>query len=337
MRDLNALPKAELHIHIEGSLQPELALSLAERNGVTLPWASAEELRREYEFDDLQSFLDVYYAVLGAVQTEQDFFDLTAAYLDVAAAQGVGHVDLFFDPQAHTVRGVPLRTVVTGISRALDDALPRLGVTGTLVMCFLRDRDPAEALALLEELAADASMLAKIAAVGLDSAESPYPPRLFTEVYARARALGLRAVAHAGEEGPPSYIVEALDLLHVERVDHGVRVREDPALVDRLIEERVPLTVCPFSNVRLRVVSELSEHPILEMLDQGLVVTVNSDDPAYFGGYVGDNYEGLRRQLGMTDAQAVALATNSIDGSFASDDRKAELRAGIAEWLGTDA
>lgn len=333
MRDLNALPKAELHIHIEGSLQPELALAFAARNGVTLPWGSAEELCRQYEFEDLQSFLDVYYAVLGAVQNEQDFFDLTAAYLDVAAAQGVRHVDLFFDPQAHTTRGVPLRTVIAGISRALDDARSRLDVTSTLVMCFLRDRDPAEALELLDELAADAALLARITAVGLDSAESPYPPRLFTDVYARARALGLRAVAHAGEEGPPSYIVEALDLLQVERVDHGVRVLEDPALVARLVEERLPLTVCPFSNVRLRVVTELSQHPILSMLDAGLRVTVNSDDPAYFGGYVGDNFVALREELGLTDEQAAILAVNSIDGSFAPDERKAELRARVTEWL----
>jgi adenosine deaminase len=332
MRDLNALPKAELHIHIEGSLQPEMALAFAHRNGVTLPWGSAEELRRQYEFEDLQSFLDVYYAVLGAVQTEQDFFDLTAAYLEVAASQGMRHVDLFFDPQAHTTRGVPLRTVIAGISRALEDARTRLDVTGTLVMCFLRDRDPAEAMEILDELATDADLLARVTAVGLDSAESPYPPRLFTDVYARARTLGLRAVAHAGEEGPPAYIVEALDL-RVERVDHGVRVMEDPELVRRLVVEGITLTVCPLSNVRLRVVEHLSEHPILTMLNAGLRVTVNSDDPAYFGGYVGDNFVALRKDLDLTDEQAAALAVNSIDGSFASEERKADLRERVADWL----
>ena len=332
MKDLYTLPKAELHLHIEGTLEPELAFELAAKNGVELPHGSVEELRRQYDFEDLSSFLDLYYATMSVLREAADFEALTAAYLRRAAAQGLRHADVFFDPQAHVSRGVPVEAVITGIRAALDAARAEQGITSTLVMCFLRDRPAAEALALLDSLGDQLGRTDGIDGIGLDSAEVGHPPALFEEVYDRARAAGLHVVAHAGEEAGPDYVREALDVLRVERVDHGIQCLQDPRLVERLVAERVPLTVCPFSNVRLRVVEELAGHPVLRMLELGLFVTVNSDDPAYFGGYVGDNFQGLRDALGLTDEQAEVLARNSVEASFATEERKGALRAEIDAW-----
>ncbi|KLU08860.1 MULTISPECIES: adenosine deaminase [unclassified Kocuria] len=329
MKDLYTLPKAELHLHIEGTLEPELAFELAARNGVELPYASVEELRRQYDFEDLSSFLELYYATMAVLREASDFEALTRAYLERAAGQGLRHVDVFFDPQAHTARGVPLAAVVDGIRAGLDAARAQHGITSTLLLCFLRDRPAAEALAMFDGLG---DQLARIDGIGLDSAEVGHPPALFEEVYARARDAGLHVVAHAGEEAGPEYVREALDVLRVERVDHGIQCLQDPRLVERLVAERVPLTVCPQSNVRLRVVRTLAEHPVLEMLERGLVVTVNSDDPAYFGGYVGDAFQGLREALGLTDEQAAALARNAVDASFAGAPRKREMHEEIRAW-----
>ncbi|WP_042436908.1 adenosine deaminase [Streptacidiphilus albus] len=318
------LPKAELHLHIEGTLEPELAFALAERNGIDLPYATPEELRSAYAFSDLQSFLNLYYQLTDVLRTEQDFTDLAEAYLVRAAAQGVRHAEIFFDPQAHTGRGVDLGTVVLGLSRALETSRERHGLSTGLILSFLRDLPAEDAL---KTLADAAPYLHLISAVGLDSAEVGHPPAKFAEVYAAAKEAGLRLVAHAGEEGPPAYIAEALDLLGVERIDHGIRCMEDPELVARLVAEQVPLTVCPFSNVRLRCVDRLEDHPLPAMLEAGLLVTVNSDDPSYFGGYVEDNYRGLRQALGLTDDQLRRLARNSFLASFVDDARRAELLA----------
>ncbi|MFF3558736.1 adenosine deaminase [Streptomyces sp. NPDC002574] len=316
------IPKAELHLHIEGTLEPELAFALAERNGVTLPFASADELRRAYAFDDLQSFLDLYYALMAVLRTEQDFADLADAYLARAAAQGVRHAEIFFDPQAHTARGVPIGTVVEGLARALDGSRERHGVSTRLIMCFLRDESAASAM---ETFGAARPHLHRIAAVGLDSAEVGHPPVKFREVYDAAAAAGLRRVAHAGEEGPPAYVWEALDVLGVDRIDHGIRSMEDPDLVARLARDQVPLTVCPLSNVRLRCVAALAEHPLPAMLDAGLLVTVNSDDPAYFGGYAGDNFDALRDALALDEDTLRRLARNSFRAAFLDDEE--DLRA----------
>ena len=318
------LPKAELHLHIEGTLEPELAFALAERNQIDLPYAGPDELRAAYAFTDLQSFLDLYYQLTAVLLTEQDFADLADAYLARAAEQGVRHAEIFFDPQAHTGRGVDIGTVIQGLARSLESSRERFGVSTRLILSFLRDLPAEDALKTL----ADAGPhLDQIAAVGLDSAEVGHPPAKFAEVYAAAKAAGLRLVAHAGEEGPPEYITEALDVLGVERIDHGIRCMEDPALVQRLVAEQVPLTVCPFSNVRLRCVDRLEDHPLPAMLAAGLLVTVNSDDPSYFGGYVEDNMQGLRASLGLTDDQLARLARNSFLASFVDDARRAELLA----------
>ncbi|KAA6222032.1 adenosine deaminase [Streptomyces albofaciens JCM 4342] len=310
---LPPFPKAELHLHIEGTLEPELAFALAERNGVTLPYATEDELRRAYSFSDLQSFLNLYYALMDVLRTEDDFADLTHAYLARARAQGVRHAEIFFDPQAHTSRGVPLGTVVEGLARALDTAEERYGITTRLIMCFLRDESAGSALATFQ---AARPYLDRITAVGLDSAEVGHPPSKFAEVYELARAAGLKCVAHAGEEGPPSYVWEALDVLGVDRVDHGVRCLEDPEVVARLVADQVPLTVCPLSNVRLRVIDELADHPLPAMLDAGLLVTVNSDDPAYFGGYADDNFTAVRDALDLDEETLRTLARNSFRASF---------------------
>ncbi|WP_050515541.1 adenosine deaminase [Streptomyces rimosus] len=307
------LPKAELHLHIEGTLEPELAFALAERNGVTLPYATEDALRRAYSFSDLQSFLNLYYALMAVLRTENDFADLAHAYLARAQAQGVRHAEIFFDPQAHTSRGVPLGTVVEGLTRALDTAGERYGITTRLIMCFLRDQSAESALATFE---AARPYLDRITAVGLDSAEVGHPPSKFKEVYALAREAGLKCVAHAGEEGPPAYVWEALDVLGVDRVDHGVRCLEDPELVARLVADQVPLTVCPLSNVRLRVIDTMADHPLPAMLDAGLLVTVNSDDPAYFGGYADDNFTAVRDALDLDEETLRTLACNSFRASF---------------------
>ncbi|GAA0654381.1 adenosine deaminase [Kitasatospora atroaurantiaca] len=324
-----SIPKAELHLHIEGTLEPELAFRLAERNGVTLPFASVDELRAAYRFDDLQSFLDLYYRLTEVLGTEQDFTDLADAYLARARAQGVRHAEIFFDPQAHLARKVPIETVIGGLSASLDRSQERFGITTGLILCFLRDEPAEAALATLE---AAKPYLDKIIAVGLDSAEVGNPPSKFTAVYERARELGLRAVAHAGEEGPASYVWEALDLLRVERIDHGIRSLEDPELVERLVRERVPLTVCPFSNVRLRCVDTLADHPLRRMLDAGLVATVNSDDPAYFGGYVGQNLVDTTAALGLTEDQVRTLARNSFEASFLDEPTRARYLAEVEAY-----
>jgi adenosine deaminase len=318
-----ALPKAELHLHIEGTFEPELLFALAERNRVRLPYASVEALRRAYNFTDLQSFLDLYYAGMAALRTEADFAELAHAYLARARAQGVVYAEIFFDPQAHTSRGIAFETVLDGLWSAVRESESRYGITSKLIMCFLRDRGAAAAMATIDLAVRYGE---RIVAVGLDSAELGNPPAQFVEVFARARAEGWLTVAHAGEEGPPAYVWEALDLLKVARIDHGVRSLEDPRLVARLREERVPLTVCPLSNVKLRVVDRLRDHPLRRMLDAGLVATVNSDDPAYFGGYVGDNYVEVAAALGLDDGALLTLARNSFEAAFLTDaERKAYL------------
>ena len=325
------LPKVELHLHLEGTLEPELAFGFARRNDIDLPYASADEMRTAYRFADLQSFLDVYYASCSVLRTEQDFYDLTRAYLDRAIADNVRHVEPFFDPQTHTSRNVPYHAVVTGIRRALDEARERDGVTSQLILCILRDLSAGDALATLDEALEDDT---PIDGIGLDSGEVGNPPSKFVEVYAQARAAGLHAVAHAGEEGPASYIRDSLDLLGVERIDHGVRCLDDPELVALLVRDRMCLTVCPNSNVALRVFGRMEDHPLRAMLDAGLSVTVNSDYPAYFGGYIGENYRAVASALDLSAGQLATLARNAITGSFADEERKAELLAELEVAVG---
>lgn len=323
---VRGLPKAELHLHLEGTLEPELMLTLAERNSVTLPYASAEAVRAAYDFTDLQSFLDLYYRGCDVLLTEQDFYDLTWAYIARAAEEGVRHAEVFFDPQTHTTRGVAFETVTNGILGALTDGRATLGLSSRLIMSFLRDLS-AESAALALESARGYGEL--ICGVGLDSAELGHPPEDFADVFAEARLRGYRIVAHAGEEGPPSYITGALDALGAERIDHGLRCLEDPALVSRLVAGRVPLTVCPLSNVRLRVVPSMGAHPLKRLMDAGIVVTVNSDDPAYFGGYLVDNYVAAAVALGLTRDDLVTLAEASFAASFLDDADKAKYIAEI--------
>jgi adenine deaminase len=319
MIDPLTLPKAELHLHIEGTLEPDLMFELARRNGVSLPYADADAVRRAYRFSNLQSFLDVYYRACSVLIHEQDFYELTTAYLTRARSQGVRHVEIFFDPQTHTARGVRFETVVGGIARALTEAR-KLGITSHLIMCFLRDLPVEDAITTLEQSLAHRDV---IFGVGLDSAEVGNPPQKFRYVFEQAAAAGLRVVAHAGEEGPPDYIWQALDVLGAERIDHGVRCLEDRRLVARLEADRVPLTVCPFSNVRLKVVETLEQHPLAKMLEHGLCATVNSDDPAYFGGYVGENLAGVADALQLDDAALVQLARNSFEAAFLDDAARA--------------
>lgn len=320
--DLLELPKAELHLHIEGTLEPELMFELARRNHVELPYPDVESIRRAYVFDDLQSFLDIYYAGCAVLVTEQDFADLTTAYLERAAQQGVRHAEIFFDPQTHTDRGIDFATVVTGIRSALADGERRLGITSRLILCFLRHLSADAALATLEAALPHRDA---ITAVGLDSSEVGNPPEKFRDVFARARDEGFLAVAHAGEEGPPEYIWQALDVLGVRRIDHGVRCMEDERLVERLVAEQIPLTVCPLSNVKLRVVPELRRHNLGQMLERGLLITINSDDPAYFGGYIGDNYAATADALGLTREQMTQIAQNSFLASFLDETERARF------------
>ena len=308
-----ALPKAELHLHIEGTLEPELMFELARRNGVALRFASVEALRAAYDFSDLQSFLDIYYEGAGVLRGARDFHDLAWAYLERVARDGARHAEIFFDPQTHTARGVALETVVEGLVAALERGARELGVSWRLIPCFLRHLDEDDALATLAALA---PWRARFAAVGLDSSEMGHPPSKFARVFARARELGLPAVAHAGEEGPAASISGALDALGVERIDHGVRCLEDAALVARLVRDRIPLTVCPLSNVRLRVCDTLAGHPLPRMLDAGLRASVHSDDPAYFGGYVNENLRACCESLPLTAAHAYTLLRNSLESSF---------------------
>jgi len=311
---LNALPKAELHLHLEGSLEPELLFRLAERNKIALPWNDVDALRSAYNFGNLQEFLDLYYAGADVLRTEQDFYDLTWAYLQKCEEQNVVHTEPFYDPQTHTDRGIPFEVAMRGISGALADGRELLGISSGLILSFLRHLPEEAAFKTLEQAMPfrDAFF-----AVGLDSSEMGHPPSKFERVFAKARAEGFLAVAHAGEEGPPEYIWEALDLLKVSRIDHGVRAAEDPKLIQRLIDEQIPLTVCPLSNTKLCVFEDMSQHNILQMLEQGVKVTVNSDDPAYFGGYVTENFMALHESLGMTEDQARRLAQNSLDARLA--------------------
>ena len=308
------IPKAELHIHVEGSLEPEMMFDLARRNGVSLPYRSVEEVRRAYAFANLQQFLDLYYEGMNVLRTEEDFFALADAYLRRAAADGVVHVEMFFDPQAHTGRGVPLGTLMDGLERAIVRSRER-GVSVSLILCFLRHLTEREAFETLEEAE---PYLDRLLGVGLDSSEVGHPPSKFARVFAAARDLGLRLVAHAGEEGPPEYVWEALEILGVERIDHGNRALEDDALVARLRDDRIPLTVCPLSNLALRVVDDLAAHPIRRMLDLGLLATVNSDDPAYFGGYINENFRRVAEAVGLSIEDIETLAHNSLAASFSS-------------------
>ncbi len=327
---IERLPKAELHLHIEGTFEPELMFAIAGRNGIELPYASVAELRAAYEFENLRDFLDIYYRGMNVLRTERDFYDLTWAYLERARAENVLHAEIFFDPQAHSGRGVAFATVIEGLHRALEDGRAKLGISAKLILCFLRALPAEDAMATLEEALAYKD---SIVAVGLDSTELGHPPAAFKEVFDRARAEGLLTVAHAGEEGPPEYVREALDLLRVARIDHGNRALEDPALVARLAREGVPLTLCPLSNLKLKVVEELSTHPLKEMLAKGLRVTVNSDDPAYFGGYVNENYRAVQEALGLTDEDLGQIARNSFEDAFLGQAEKQALIARLDEYL----
>ena len=323
------LPKAELHLHIEGSLEPELMFELARRNGVAIPYASVEAVRAAYDFSNLQDFLDIYYAGAAVLLQRQDFADLAFAYFQRAAADTVRHAEIFFDPQTHTDRGVAMETVIEGLLDGMGRAERELGVTSKLILCFLRHLDEDAAFATLK---AAEPWLDRIAGVGLDSSEVGHPPSKFQRVFEAAGALGLKRVAHAGEEGPPAYVAEALDLLHIDRLDHGNRSLEDAALVARLKASQMTLTVCPLSNLKLCVVKDLKDHPVPEMLRQGLHVTLNSDDPAYFGGYVNDNYRRLAAAVGLTREQLTAMARNSFEGAFLSEAEKAVHIAAVDAW-----
>jgi len=332
---LRTMPKAELHIHIEGSLEPELIFALAKRNGVALAYPNVEALRAAYAFTDLQSFLDIYYAGASVLLKEEDFFDMAMAYFERAAADNVVRAELFFDPQTHTERGVPIKTVIDGLSRACDEAQRRYGISAALILCFLRHLSEEAALATLEDALPH---LGKLIGVGLDSSERGHPPEKFTRVFARCRELGLHLVAHAGEEGPPEYIRSALDVLHVERIDHGVRSVEDPALMQRLARERMPLTVCPLSNVKLCVYPTMAQHQLPALLAAGLCATVNSDDPAYFGGYMNANFLATFEALPQLGArEAHQLAANSFEASFVDESAKNAWRAELDRCFGAAA
>jgi adenosine deaminase len=325
------LPKAELHMHIEGSLEPELMFALARRNRVDIPFASVEDVRAAYEFSNLQDFLDIYYRGADVLRAEEDFRDLASAYFARAAADNVVHAEIFFDPQTHTVRGVPFDTVMRGLTAGIDEARARHGISSKLILCFLRHLDEADAFATLAQAE---PWLDRIEAVGLDSGEVGNPPEKFARVFAAAAERGLKRVAHAGEEGPPDYVWQALDVLGIDRLDHGNRAMEDPALVGRLARERMTLTVCPLSNLKLRVVPEMAAHPIDAMLAAGLRVTVNSDDPAYFGGYVNDNYRAAAAGRGLDRDQLATLARNSFLGAFLGEAERAAHIAAIDAYVG---
>lgn len=323
-----SMPKAELHLHIEGTLEPQLAMQLAERNRITLPWQSLDELRAEYNFSNLQSFLDLYYQLMAVLRTQEDFRDLMLAYLERAAHDGVRRAEIFFDPQVHMNNGTDLDIVMDGLLEGLRLGRERWGVDGALIMCILRDQPVESAEALLD---AAEHRIHDLLGIGLDSAEVGYPPRLFSNVYARARALGLHVVAHAGEEGPAEYVHEALDILRVERIDHGNHAADDPTLVTRLATEGIPFTMCPLSNRRLQVVEDLHDLPTLHLLNAGIRVTINSDDPAYFGGYIGDNYEALA-SIGLTLEQLAQCARNSFEAAFLTDEKRKPLIDALDAW-----
>ena len=325
------LPKAELHLHIEGSLEPELMFALAARNGVAIPFASVEDVRAAYDFSRLQDFLDIYYQGANVLVTARDFHDLAAAYFDRAAADGVVHAEIMFDPQTHTDRGIAFATVIDGLWSAIQEARTKHGMTVSLILCFLRHLDEDAAFATLE---AAKPYLDRIAAVGLDSSEMGHPPEKFARVFAAARDLGLKLVAHAGEEGPPDYVRQALDILHIDRLDHGNRSLEDPVLTARLAREAMTLTVCPLSNLKLCVVDDMVNHPIDRMLREGLRATINSDDPAYFGGYIGANYRAAIDARGLTRQDCATLARNSFLGSFLDDAAIASHLAALDAYVG---
>ncbi|MEP2102818.1 MAG: adenosine deaminase [Parasphingorhabdus sp.] len=324
------IPKAELHLHIEGSLEPEMMFALAQRNGIDIPFASAEEVRKAYAFSNLQDFLDIYYQGMNVLRTEQDFYDLAMAYFKRIHADNTVHAEIFFDPQGHTERGIAFSTAIDGILRAMGDAETQLGITSQLIMCFLRHLSEDAALATLEEAT---PYLDRIAGVGLDSSELGHPPSKFAKVFAKAKTLGLKAVAHAGEEGPPDYVWEALDLLKIDRMDHGNRSLEDPQLVERLRDCQMTLTVCPLSNLSLCVVDDLKGHPLKQMLDLGLRATINSDDPSYFGGYMNDNYTATAEALNLDQDDIVALAKNSFRGSFLGEEAIAQSLRRIDDYV----
>jgi len=327
---IRALPKIELHLHIEGSLEPELMFALARRNQVEIPFSSAAEVRTAYEFDNLQSFLDIYYQGANVLIEEQDFYDLCWAYLLRCQQDRVLHTEIFFDAQTHTDRGIAFDTVVAGLHRALEQGRKELGISSELILCFLRHLDEESALATLQQALPHRD---KIIAVGLDSAEVGNPPQKFARVFAAARRAGFLTVAHAGEEGPASYIHDAIELLGVSRIDHGVRCVEDPELVQRLIATRLPLTVCPLSNIKLRVFANMRQHNVIELLRQGLCVTLNSDDPAYFGGYMNANFLALAAAQAMSREEIAQFSVNAIEASFSSPERKQQLAASVAEYL----
>ena len=337
MADLDAfisgLPKAELHMHIEGSLEPELMFALARRNRVEIPFASVEEVQAAYSFSNLQDFLDIYYQGAAVLRTEEDFRDLAAAYFDRAAADAVTHAEIFFDPQTHTARGIPFAVAMSGLLAGMAEAQARHGLSSKLILCFLRHLDEDDAFATLRE--AD-PWLDRIEAVGLDSSELGHPPSKFARVFAAAAERGLKRVAHAGEEGPPEYVHEALDLLRIDRLDHGNRSLEDPALVARLSREQMTLTVCPLSNLKLCVVDDMAAHPIDRMLREGLRVTVNSDDPAYFGGYVNDNYRAVATARGLGREELATLARNSFLGAFLTAEQQAAQLARLDAYLSAE-
>jgi adenosine deaminase len=324
--DHTSLPKAELHLHLEGSFEPELMFAIAQRNKIAIPYASAEAVRAAYRFSNLQDFLDIYYAGAQVLVAEQDFYDLTYAYLKRVAADNVRHVEVFFDPQTHTERGVAFATVVDGITRALKDGEAHFGVTAKLILSFLRHLSEDDAFVTFKQAE---PYLDRFVAVGLDSSEKGHPPSKFARVFAAARDAGLKLVAHAGEEGPPDYVWEALDILKVDRIDHGNRSLEDPRLVERLVKEGMTLTVCPLSNLKLCVVTDLKQHPLKRMLELGLKATVNSDDPAFFGGYVGANFAAVSEALALSRTDLITLAKNSFAGSFLSESEKAKHLAAV--------
>jgi adenosine deaminase len=325
---IKRLPKCELHIHIEGSLEPELMFALAARNGIRLPYSSVDALRRAYKFGDLQDFLNLYYQGMSVLITEQDFYDLAFAYLTRAHADNVRHVEMFFDPQGHTGRGIAFATVIDGLSRAIADAERKLGIKASLIMCFLRHLDEADA-----ERTLDTALAFKDRIVGVGSSERGNPPSKFRHVFRRARDAGFFLSAHAGEEGPASYVWEALDVLGVSRIDHGNHSLDDNTLMGRLAREQVPLTMCPLSNLRLRVIDDLKHHPLRRMMDRGLMVTVNSDDPAYFGGYVNDNYTAVSAALALGRAEIAAIVRNGVTASLMPVAEKEDLRAEIDRVL----
>lgn len=327
---IQGLPKVELHLHIEGSLEPELLFELAQRNNIDIPYESPQALRKAYEFEDLQSFLDIYYQGANALRTEQDFYDLTWAYLERCKADNVIHTEIFFDPQTHTNRGIEFETVINGIHRAMQDGSEKLGITSQIIACFLRHLSEESAIETLQSIVKHKD---KIVGVGLDSSELGHPPEKFKRAFQQAKEAGLLTVAHAGEEGPAQNIIDSVEMLGVSRVDHGVRCVEDASLVEALIESKMPLTVCPLSNIKLCVFDEMEQHNIVDLLRKGVAVTINSDDPAYFGGYMTDNFMAVSNAHPMTKAELAQFTINAINASFISEALKAKYRAQVADYL----